>query len=127
MTPSKAYGKEDVGWDIHYWGESKNLLPDRVYDLRTGLYIAPDPGYWVELCQRSSAFDHGYGVLRGIIDNGYRGELIIRVMPFRSITIHNHMKMAQLIFHEIVDVEWVESEELPASTREKKGFGSSGH
>lgn len=124
--PTKAHGMEDAGWDLYYCGPDKTVLPDRIYNLPTGICISPEYGYWTEVCQRSSAHDKGYGVLRGIIDNGYRGEIIIRLMPFKTMTIAANDRIAQMIFHEIMDVQWQLTDALPTSRRGEKGFGSSG-
>lgn len=126
IIPTKSYGSEDAGWDVYYNGPDITIDPSLVYDLTTGVSIAPAPGYWAEITHRSSSTMKGYGVVRGIIDNGYRGELLVRVVSFRQITIHNRERVGQLIFHEIIPVEWEESDELPESRRQKKGFGSSG-
>lgn len=127
LLPSKSYGDEDAGWDLYYNGPDKTLIEGKIYSLPTGVHIAAEPGYWAEIFSRSSAIDKGYTIVRGIIDNGYRGELMIKIIPLKTVTIHSRDRLAQLIFHEIPMVEWEQTDELPTSNRQKKGFGSSGN
>jgi dUTP pyrophosphatase len=64
----------------------------------------------------------------GLVDSGYRGELRVvllntdRTEPF---TVEPGMRIAQLVVLPVPGVEVVEVEELPASERGVRGFGSS--
>jgi dUTP pyrophosphatase len=64
----------------------------------------------------------------GLVDSGYRGELRVvllntdRTEPF---TVEPGMRIAQLVVLPVPGVEVVEVEELPASARGVRGFGSS--
>ena len=72
----------------------------------------------------SSARESG----RGLVDSGYRGELVVillntdREVPF---VVEPGMRIAQLVVLPVPEVELVEVDELPASERGVRGFGSS--
>jgi dUTP pyrophosphatase len=64
----------------------------------------------------------------GLVDSGYRGELLVNLLN----TDHEHafvvepgMRIAQLVVLELPEVSPVEVDELPASERGVRGFGSS--
>ena len=66
----------------------------------------------------------------GLIDSGYRGELRVillntdRETPF---VVEPGMRIAQLVVVPVPGLELVEVDELPASERGVRGFGSSRH
>ena len=65
----------------------------------------------------------------GLIDAGYRGEVICAVVNLDSsekVEIHIGDRIAQLVVVAIPDVAGVWAEELPSSPRGEGGFGSTG-
>jgi dUTP pyrophosphatase len=66
----------------------------------------------------------------GLVDAGYRGELKVvllnsdRSQPF---VVEPGMRIAQLVVLPVATPNLVEVDELPASERGEKGFGSSAH
>ena len=64
----------------------------------------------------------------GLIDSGYRGELKVTLLntdlnePF---VVEPGMRIAQLVILAVPELELVELDELPASERGTRGFGSS--
>lgn len=134
LKPTKAY-EGDAGYDLYTnkevvipFGESR--------DVPTGIKMAMPPGYWAHLVSRSSTYRKlGLVVIDAVIDNGYRGELYIQAVSFRQQpqpkrdkfhVIPKGSRIAQLIFHRIEEVKWVERSKLPESDRGEQGFGSSG-
>jgi len=97
----------------------------------TGLAIAIPEGFEAQIRPRSGlALKHGLTVLNspGTIDADYRGEVKILLInhgnePFE---ITRGMRIAQMIVAPIVQVDWVESMELPDSDRGTGGYGSTG-
>lgn len=132
----------DAGYDlvaiddgeIVYSGD-KNIDNHILYiQFRTGLAIEPEPGYHTEIVPRSSITKHHYvlGNSIGIVDEGYRGELLVRFKPTMSVDNMFFQKykkgdrIAQLVIRktETANFEW--ADELKDSSRGEGGFGSSG-
>jgi dUTP pyrophosphatase len=93
--------------------------------------VAIPAGYAGFVQPRSGlAARHGIALVNspGLIDSGYRGELRVVVLNTdrdSSFTIEPGMRIAQLVIMRLPEVELVEVEELPASDRGVRGFGSS--
>ena len=65
----------------------------------------------------------------GLIDAGYRGEVICAVVnldPHEAVEIAPGDRIAQLVVVELPEVQPVWSAELPPSSRGEGGFGSTG-
>lgn len=66
----------------------------------------------------------------GLIDSGYRGELICAVVNLdrdQAVKIARGDRIAQLVVVALPELEPAWVEELPPSTRGENGFGSTGH
>lgn len=127
-VPTKGYGEEDAGFDL-YAAESVAVLSGAHEDVATGIAIAPPPGYWARIVARSSTSrQYGLHVVEGIIDNGWRGELFVNVHNpgLHTRLIEAGQRVAQLIFHKIEHGVFEVVEDLPASLRGSRGFGSTG-
>ena len=64
----------------------------------------------------------------GLVDSGYRGELQVILLNTdreRSFVVEPGMRIAQLLVVPVAELELEEVEELPASERGVRGFGSS--
>lgn len=95
--------------------------------VRTGISIEIPDGHVGLIQDRSSRGSNGYKVMGGVIDSGYRGELIIVLTKFgKSDIISAGEKVAQLLILPIANVVLFETKELSDSARGEKGFGSSG-
>ena len=73
---------------------------------------------------------HGISIVNtpGLIDSGYRGELEVTLLNTdreQSFTVEPGMRIAQLVVVPVPGLELVEVDELPASERGVRGFGSS--
>jgi dUTP pyrophosphatase len=98
----------------------------------TGIAIALPEGYEAQIRPRSGlALNHGITMLNspGTIDSDYRGEIKVIVInlgeaPFR---VTRGMKIAQMVVARHEQIELLETEELPATSRASGGFGSTGH
>jgi len=138
------YAKEgDAGLDLTAVSINKNgTYPDGYIEYGTGLAIEIPEGYFGMIIPRSSVTKKALTLKNncGIIDSGYRGELMIRFMnPTSSITEYNSgtqgtiakeniyevgERVAQLILIPIPYVDLVEVEELSETERAEGGFGS---
>ncbi len=126
--PSK---KGDAGFDLRSWIEDDELtlLPQRMVNVRTGVYVKIPEGYWGDIRSRSSTFiKRNLFVQSATIDEGYTGELstVVWNPTLDPHIIKNGDRLAQLVliprFTPPIDV--VES--LPETERGIKGFGSTG-
>jgi dUTP diphosphatase len=129
--PERAYSG-DAGLDLASC-ERVELGPGVRAVVGTGLAVAIPEGFAGFVQPRSGlAAKHGITVVNspGLVDSGYRGELRVvllntdRETPF---VVEPGMRIAQLVVLPVPELELVEVEELPASERGVRGFGSSRH
>lgn len=88
------------------------------------------PGYWFRIEGRSGlGFKHGIFPHYGIIDNGYRGDLGVKLYNNgdKDVTIKKGDRVAQLIVYKMHPVAFGWAEDIIESERGEKGFGSSGN
>jgi len=127
--PSRAYSG-DAGFDLAAC-ERVELEPGARAMVPTGLAIAIPEGYAGFVQPRSGlAARNGLTIVNtpGLVDSGYRGELQVILLNTdreRSFVVEPGMRIAQLVVVPVADVELEEVEELPASERGVRGFGSS--
>ena len=99
----------------------------------TGLAVAIPDGYAGFVQPRSGlAAKHGISIVNtpGLVDSGYRGELQVALLNTdlrETFVVEPGMRIAQLVVVAVPGVELVEVDELPASERGRRGFGSSRH
>ena len=129
VLPERAYAG-DAGLDLAAC-ERHELGPGDRAVVGTGLAVAIPEGYAGFVQPRSGlAARHGLSVVNapGLIDAGYRGE--IRVVLLNTdlrerFVVEPGMRIAQLVVLPVPELELEEVEELPASERGVRGFGSS--
>lgn len=106
------------------------INPGERHLIPTGIRIECPKGYWASIEARSSTSKQSLIVPKGVIDEGYRGELFAQILNVgkNQVVIHHGDRLIQLILHErvIKDFEVVEVDELSESERGETGFGSSG-
>lgn len=150
--PSVNYSGQDLGFDL-YSIEDTTLPPGVAVKVRTGIALEGPPGMGFVLGDRSSMAARGVTYAGGRIDAGYRGEILVCLVnlnqPDYSLVLERNTgglladarlmvtdvsvqlkagdKIAQMSpFQAMTHLELVQVEELSASLREAKGFGSSG-
>lgn len=128
QLPKKAH-PNDEGWDL-FAVEDQTIEAKSSTVINVGLKIAfLDEGYWLKVESRSGlAFNHDIVAFWGILDNGYRGELKIKLFNFSTLpyVIKSGDRVAQiLVKYSITDfgVEWGKT--VPTQ-RGSNGFGSTG-
>jgi dUTP pyrophosphatase len=127
--PTNAYGN-DAGWDMYVLQDTLIDGEDLWTEVRSGIAIAVPEGHYARIVGRSSTWrKRSLFVHEGIIDAGYRGELFACVSSGLDgiYKVEGGTAICQIILQKVDPVEFVEVDELPASIRGEKGFGSSGN
>jgi dUTP pyrophosphatase len=129
VLPQQAYAG-DAGLDLAAC-ERVLLGPGERAMVATGLAVAIPPGYAGYVQPRSGlAAEHGIAIVNspGLVDSGYRGELRVVLLNTdreHSFEVEPGMRIAQLVLLSVPRVELKVVDELPASERGERGFGSS--
>lgn len=129
VVPKRAY-TGDAGLDLASC-ERVELGPGERATVPTGLAVAVPEGYAGFVQPRSGlAARHGITIVNapGLVDAGYRGELrviLLNTDPREPFVVEPGMRIAQLVVLPVPGLELAEVDELPASERGVRGFGSS--
>lgn len=126
-VPSYAHS-HDAGFDM-YATEDVHFEPGARMRVPTGLAFEIPDGYVGLVWDKSSlSFNHGLKTMGGVIDSGYRGEIIIGLYNFSdtAYTIKKGEKVAQILIQKIEQVSFTETDELSDTTRGEGGWGSTG-
>ena len=127
VMPTKAH-QSDAGADLtatsKHWDDEKQCW---IYG--TGIATEIPEGYVGLVFPRSSIRKYGLALANsiGVIDSGYRGEIMCSFKPTGSCPTYNvGDKIAQLIIMPYPEINYVETTELSDSERGKGGHGSTG-
>jgi len=138
VLPSAA-NDTDAGYDLvaidegtFKWDDNHSIL---YIQYRTGLSIEPPEGYHTEIFPRSSISKTNLMLANsiGLIDEGYRGEILVRfkVIPADKLRTNVNRyqagdRIAQLVIRKTEKATFELVEELEETSRGNGGFGSSG-
>jgi dUTP pyrophosphatase len=128
-VPERAYAG-DAGVDLAAC-EPVTLAPGERALVPTGLAVAIPDGYAGFVQPRSGlATRHGVTIVNapGLIDSGYRGEIqvvLLNTDKEATFSADAGERIAQLVILPVPEVVLREVDELPASERGVRGFGSS--
>lgn len=118
----------DAGMDL-YALEKVAVPAGASARIRTGVAVEIPDGY-VGLCWDKSglAMNHHLKVLAGVIDSGFRGELILSVFNLgtEAYVFEKGHKVMQMLIQKIESPIVEEASELSDSSRGIGGFGSTG-
>ena len=119
----------DTGYDLTAV-ESAWIRPGTSKVVEVGLTLADiTPGYWFRIEPRSGlGFKNSIQPHLGVIDNGYRGDLGVKLYNFHEFTdlqVKAGDKIAQIVVYPLIQPECEWSEEVTETDRGDKGFGSS--
>lgn len=128
-APMKAH-PTDAGYDLTAT-VTQILEPGQRALIPTGLRINLPPNTVGYVCPRSGiAAKHRVTVLNapGVIDPGYTGEILVNLINHGEYPymIHRGERIAQLIIHHAVDVDWQHVTEFEETQRGNNGHGSTG-
>ncbi|MDI6741981.1 MAG: dUTP diphosphatase [Smithella sp.] len=109
--------------------EDEIILPGQRKKIPTGIAIALPEGYEAQIRPRSGlALKNGLTLLNspGTIDADYRGEIGLIVINHgeEPFVVQRGMRLAQMVVHKVLHVEWMET---PALERTPRGDGGFGH
>ena len=126
IIPKYAH-KTDAGLDF-FSLKDYTLEQGKNYKIQTGVAWEPSCNYSVFMLLKdrsSKCFD--YSIVGGVIDNDYRGEIIICIKTYKNIFIEKETKIAQGIVFSKLNLDVYEITDFVADTvRGDKGFGSTG-
>ena len=119
----------DAGLDLYCVEDT--VIParsEKPVNVPAGIFVALPKGMWCDIRGRSSSTKRGLVVVSCCIDNGFRGELFscVHNATNEDIIIKRGERVAQFIIHKINMPTIVEVDELPASERGERGWGSTG-
>ena len=119
----------DIGWGI--FALSVESLGPTMVKVHTGIALELPAGYYCQIENRSSMGKNGWDVHGGIIDNAYRGEIMVILTQHRPgeiLPLEPGSKIAQLIVRREEDSGWTlqETDTLSGTERGHGGFGSTG-
>ena len=130
--PVVAHPGEDLGYDL-FALEGAVLAPRATVRVRTGIAVEarhPATGAPLGLLvrDRSSMAARGIATTGGVIDAGYRGEILVLMTNLgeAAVELKAGEKIAQMIPVPVLTGRVEEVERLEESARAEKGFGSSG-
>ncbi len=125
--PSFAH-EGDAGMDLYAY-EACTIDPGMRRQVKTGIAVAIPRGY-VGLVWDKSGISHKHGIktLGGVIDAGYRGEILVGLINLGEIPymIEKGAKIAQMLIQSVEHPELEVMASLDDTTRGAGGFGSTG-
>jgi len=131
--PVVAHPGEDLGYDV-FALHTTVVSPRATVKVRTGIAVeARDPATGAPLGllvrDRSSMAARGIATTGGVIDAGYRGEILILMtnLSDTAVELRSGEKIAQMVPVHVLTGPVEDVEELEDSARAAKGFGSSGN
>lgn len=118
----------DAGFDL-YTCNDVSLQSMQRTQVSTGIALEIPDGY-VGLIWDKSGLSHKQGIktLGGVIDSGYRGEILVGIVNLDSQTqiFKKGSKVAQMIIQKKEQMEIKEVSNLSETARGVNGFGSTG-
>jgi len=126
ILPTVAHPGEDIGYDL-YSVEDLTIPGHGAAGVHTGIAIEFVPTAGGIVKTRSGLAKKRLLCNAGVIDAGYRGELIVLMenLGDQPYSVCKGDKVAQLLEHPFLAGEVVEAE-LRDAARGEKGFGSTG-
>ena len=126
---NKETGTGDTGLDM-VAVESQTIPAGGSAVVEVGLTLADfSPGYWIRIEPRSGlGFKHSIQPHIGVIDNGYRGDLGVKLYNFNSekdYQVNAGDKIAQLAIYPLIQANVSFTDSITETARGDKGFGSS--
>jgi dUTP pyrophosphatase len=127
QMPFKSH-RFDAGFDL-IADESVWVFAKERQTIKTGIsFDMPDNMAGLIWPRSGLAVKKGIDVLAGVIDSGYRGEIMVCLYNTSDVDVEIKRgdRIAQIIFQEVPVISLMLREELETSQRGSNGFGSTG-
>ena len=127
QMPIKA-NKSDAGFDL-YADEDNWVFAKNRKTIKTGVSLEMPDNLAGLIWPRSGlSVKQGIDVLAGVIDAGYRGEIMVCLYNTsdEDVEIKRGDRIGQMIFQEVPVISLQLREQLGSSQRGSNGFGSTG-
>ena len=131
-VPEIAHPDEDLGYDL-FSLVATILEPRSIVKVRTGIAVEarhPTTGAPLGLLvrDRSSIAARGVAVIGGVIDSGFRGEVLVIMTNLgdSAVKFEAREKIAQIIPIQVLTGKVEQVDTLERSARAESGFGSTG-
>jgi len=128
QLPKKAH-PNDEGWDL-FAVEDQTIEAKGSAIVKVGLKLASlDEGYWIKVESRSGlAFKSDVFAFQGVIDNGYTGELGVKLFSFSNVPyqVKAGDRVCQITVKYSITNFGVEWGKTVPTQRGSNGFGSTG-
>ncbi len=123
--PTRAH-YNDAGMDL-YSADYYSILPGERVLVKTGIKMAIPNGFVGLIWDKSGIARDGIHTLAGVIDAGYRGEILVNLTNLGHDIYHiaPGQKIAQILIQKIELPEIIEAK-LDKTERDSNGFGSTG-
>lgn len=118
----------DAGIDF-YSTHKVVFMPGKQERVSTGVAIEIPEGHVGLIWDKSSiSFNMGLKVMGGVIDSGYRGEIIMNLLNVtdKEVTLEEGHKIAQMLIQRFEDCDIVEVDEISNTVRGQGREGSTG-
>lgn len=116
----------DVGYDLY---ADEIVIEEYKVIVKTNIAVELPEHTWGLIADRSSMGSKGFKVHGGIIDNSYRGNIMVILYYHGQLPIpiiNKGDKIAQLIIMPEIKPEFETVDALSQTDRNDKGFGSTG-
>ncbi len=126
FMPERAHST-DAGLDLRS-PIGVSLLPLHGIGIRTGIHIQLPPGT-VGMLKSKSGLNTKFGITsEGVIDEGYSGEIVVKLYNHSSNTFHIKRgdKISQLVILPVLYLSPVQVDKIEGGERGNNGFGSTG-
>lgn len=127
-----TYGSEraacmDLYADLGKYPEI-SVSPHSVRKIGTGFAFQPPTGYMLQILQRSGMASKGIYPVGGIVDEDYRGEVVVALHngSDKPYIVHHGDRIAQMAVRAYAQANLIKVDELDNTDRANGGFGSTG-
>lgn len=127
IIPSKSYAG-DAGFDL-YSAEEIIIKPGEIKGVKTGVKMEIPKGYVGLIWDKSGlAIKYGVKTMAGVIDSGYRGEIVVILtnLSRNNFKVEKKSKIAQILIQKFENAKIEIRRNLSKTKRGKNGFGSTG-
>lgn len=116
----------DAGLDV-YTHTALDIAPQERVQIHTGIAMEIPRGYVGLVWDKSgNSFKRGVKVLGGVVDSGYRGEIMVCLVNHSRDVVHfdKHMPVAQMLIQKVERVKVQVVKKLSLTARGAKAYGS---